>query len=285
MTKQVRERVGESQHGVDGLGVLEVDERLVDHDLDLVAHLRGEPVDLVGRHVLAGRVVRVADHDEARPAGDRCEQRLHVAVGHRHRPPTSARGHQRVERIARPGGEQLVAGREERQGCGLQQLRRAVAEHDPLRLDLVALRQCAAHALGVAVGVTVESSAGGVDRGVDHLGVGELGPLRPGQVEVRDLLEGERLLAPPPRPEDLVRPPRGRCPRTACSSRGGPRSGAWRQARSRALDDQEPEREQHERDTDADGEDPLDRAALLVVAGRAADELPGIVDALGERRP
>jgi hypothetical protein len=68
----------------------------------------------------------------------------------------------------------------------------------------VQLRECGAQPLGVAVGVAVDATAGGVDRGVDHLGVGELGPLRTGQVEVGDTLQLQGAFVRPPLAADPV---------------------------------------------------------------------------------
>ena len=124
-------------------------------------------------------------------------QLLQAAVGdvHRHRPPARARGHQRVEGVGGPRREQLVALAEQHERRGLQQLGRAVAHRDPLRLHVVQPGQRPAHVLRVAVRVAVHAPARGVDRGVHHLGVGELRPLGAGQVQVGHLLQRQRALA------------------------------------------------------------------------------------------
>src|SRR5690349_3104467 len=59
--------------------------------------------------------------------------------------------------------------------------------------------------------------------------------------------------------------------------------GRRRQLRSRTRDDQEPEGEAHHRDARGDDEDLLERAVLLLVAGGAANKLPGVVHAAGQR--
>src|SRR3954454_17648836 len=53
-------------------------------------------------------------------------------------------------------------------------------------------------------------------------------------------------------------------------------------ARARPGDDQEPEQERGPDDDQGDHEDALERTPLLLVAGGATHELPGVVDAAGE---
>ena len=210
-------------------------------------------------HVVAGRVVGVADHDHARALGH--ARRSSRPCSANDRPGAGVRGQQRVERVRGPGHHELVAAPEQGQRRGLQQLGGAVAEHDLLGLDPVALGEQAPHRRGVAVRVAVDEAAGARDRRVDDLRVRQVGPLGAGQVEVGQPLQRQPLLAPrgARAARGSARPRRGR--RTGGSSRGSPRRSVARgEGRPRALDDEEPEREDHGGDADARREDALERA-------------------------
>jgi hypothetical protein len=77
--EQPRERLDEPQTGVEILHVLEVHERLVEQYVHVLGQRRQERAQLVCTHVVAGRVVRVADHDRARALADLVEQTAAVA--------------------------------------------------------------------------------------------------------------------------------------------------------------------------------------------------------------
>ncbi len=83
-------------------------------------------------------------------------------------------------------------GDEQRQRSRLEQLGRAVAQHDLLGRHGVALGEQAADAAGVAVGVAVHAPARARDRRVHDLRVRQVGPLGARQVEVRHPLERQR---------------------------------------------------------------------------------------------
>jgi hypothetical protein len=193
--QETREAVDQPQHGVLGLDVLELDVGLVDQEHHVLGQPRGQSGHGVRRQIGPGRVVGIAQDDDAGPVADGVDQRLRRRVVDGDGTPPGALGHQRVERIRRPRRDQLVAGRQQHVGRHLEQLARAVADDDLLGRHAVALGKHRAHLGRVAVGVAVDRPARRVDGGVHDLGVREVGPLGARQVQHRDLLERERLLA------------------------------------------------------------------------------------------
>ena len=194
--EQAREGVDQPQAGVDVLGVLEVHERLVQQHVDVRRQPGQHRPELVRAHVVAGRVVGVADDQHAGAAGDGVAQ---PAVLGDHGPRARVRGQQRVERVRGPGHDQLVASAQQRQRRRLQQLGGAVAERDALGRDAVAIGEQPAHRRRVAVRVAVDQAACARDRRVDDLGVRQVGPLGARQVEVGQALQRQPLLLLPAR--------------------------------------------------------------------------------------
>ncbi len=194
--------VDEPQDGVLFLHVLELHERLVHQQRHVRRQGPGERAHLGGGQVGARGVVRVAEHDCARALAHAREHRggAHAARAQVHRHGSRARAgrHQRVERVGGPGSDQLGARPQQLEGGGLQQLRRAVADHDLLRRDAVALRKLGPDARRMAVRVAVHSSSGTGDRRVHYLRVGHVGPLGAGQVHARHPLERQRALTGAP---------------------------------------------------------------------------------------
>ena len=147
-----------------------------------------------------------------------------------------------------------------------QQLARAVAGHDPpapRRAGRRAPRAQGRAASGYAF--TARRSAN-----VDALTISACG----GSCQAADVRSSAAARsAPGPSPRRAARgtggrPPRARAPRTGGSSRRS--AGITRgQRRRRALDDREPEGEDHQRDDRRHREDPRQHALLLVVPGRA----------------
>ena len=83
---------------------------------------------------LAGRVVGAGERDHARrraPARPRCSASMPPVD--RHGAAVRAARHDRVERVGGPGGEQLLAGLDQRARGGAEQLGGAVAEDQPRR--------------------------------------------------------------------------------------------------------------------------------------------------------
>ena len=167
-----------------------------------------ERPDRIRRQVRARRIVRVAEDHNAGAIGDGAEQRVHVHAAaleiDRDRPPARALRHQRVQRVGGPGRDELVARSEQdERGC-LQELGRAVADHDLLGLHAVPLAEQPAHGARVAVRIAVHAPARRVNRGVHDLRVREVRPLRAREVDHRHLGQRQRALARPPGPQLAV---------------------------------------------------------------------------------
>ena len=130
---------------------------LVEHDDDLARHLRDERLDLRAADPGAGRVVRVRDEHDARARPDRRQHRRQVVpvVPRRHldalRAPRVRRERVDGERVLRV--DRLVAGRQERLRDELEHVVAAVAEHEALGRDAVALRERRTQREAVAVGI------------------------------------------------------------------------------------------------------------------------------------
>ncbi len=192
--EQARKLVDQPQAGVDLLGALEVDERLVQEHVQVLRKRGEELAQLRRAAVRARRVVRVAEDERARAVRDRGR---HVSVLDGHRRGTGVGGEERVERVRRPLHHQLVATREQCQRGGVQQIGRAVAQDDPVGIHAVALREQAPHGGRVPVRVAVHAPARASDRGIDDLGVRQVGPFGARQVDIRRALERRRPLAAP----------------------------------------------------------------------------------------
>ena len=108
-------------------------------------------------------------HDDARAVVDRPQQRLGAPAGHRHRAPVRAPGHDRIERVARPRGDELVAGLEQRGGRRVQELRGAVADDDLLGLQAVVVGELGPQRAGARVDVAVQALARRVRDRVDDV--------------------------------------------------------------------------------------------------------------------
>ena len=101
--------------------------------------------------------------------------------------------HDRVQRVGGPGGEQLLAGLDQRARRGAEQLGGPVAEDQAGGIGVVALGQLVAQVRGVQVRVAIQAAQGHERDRVDDPRMGELGPGRLGEVE---RLHARECLAP-----------------------------------------------------------------------------------------
>ncbi len=101
--------------------------------------------------------------------------------------------HQRIQRVGGPPRKQLLAGGDQRPGGRREQLRGAIAQHEPLGLHAVALGEEVPQLRAPQVGVLVQAPAGHEGDRVDDPGMGQLGPGGLRQVEHVDA--GERFTA------------------------------------------------------------------------------------------
>jgi hypothetical protein len=183
------EALEQPERRVDGLRVDVVDERLVDEHDDALGQALEQRGELVDRHELAGRVVRVAQHDDARALVDRRQQRVGVEALDRDGERVRPAGHERIERIRRPGRDELVVGLEQRARRRVQQLGGAVADDDLLGRDAVAVGDLRAQGARARVDVAVQALARGVRDRVDDVVVRQPGPRRAREVDGVDALE------------------------------------------------------------------------------------------------
>ena len=114
---------------------------------------------------------------------------MRAVAGDRHGVPVRAPRHERIERIRRPRRDELVARLEQRGRRRGEQLGGAVADHDLVGVDAVALRQLGAQRARVRVDVAVQPAARGERDRVDDEVVRQPGPGRPREVERVDPLE------------------------------------------------------------------------------------------------
>ena len=152
----------------------ELDVRLVEDDDGPLGDARHEAFDLIGRHDRRGGVVGVRDEDDLRHRGDRARHRLEIeAMLLQHHHDADAPGRlddHRVHDEGRVRDDRLVAGPEERADEQLDQLVRAVAEHDLVGRRSVFLGERLPQIEAAAVRVPVEVVERGEDRPLHAVG-------------------------------------------------------------------------------------------------------------------
>ena len=211
------ERVGEIR------AAREVDVGLVDQQHDVVGQARREAVEGRGADARAGRVVRVADHHDARALGDRGGHRVEVVdeIGverHRDRRGAHALRHDRVHRERRPREDGFVAGPEERLRDQLQQLVGAAAEDELLGRDAELLDELRAQREARAVRIAMHARRARAAR------------LRSRAATVRAGSRSRRA-SPRPRCRARARAPRSACPADTARARRSTASRASRASR------------------------------------------------------
>ena len=220
--EQAREGLHEPQTGVHGLAVLEVHERLVEEHGHVRGQRREQRTHLLAAHVLAGGIVRVAEHHHSRSLAHGVEE---PAALDRDRAGASVRREQRIERVGGPGHHELVAFGEEREGGRLEQLGGAVPECDPLGVDPVALGEQTPDRRRVAVRVALYEAARAGDRRRwrSRSSAGRATRCRTGRGPARARVPGASPPAGARGAAGSARARRG--PRTAGSSHESPRWG------------------------------------------------------------
>ena len=171
--EQPRVILQQVERGVAGLGVGELHERLVKQHRDALRQPVEQSAQLARGQELAGGIVGAGqrDHAHARVCGG-LEQRVHPARD-AHRAAVGATGHDRIERVGGPGGQQLLTRLDHRAGGRGEQLRGAVTEDQAIGLDAVALGQAVAQLVSAQMGVAVKTAPGDVgDRVDDPAGAG-----------------------------------------------------------------------------------------------------------------
>ena len=283
---QPGEVVEQGQRRARALDVDEVHQRLVQQDRHVVGQALQQRAQRAGVHIGAVGVVGVAQRQHPRALAHRGEDGVGVVAGHGDRPAARGPGHQRVERIGGPGGDQLITRVHELARGGLQQPAGAVPHRDAFGLDAVPARQLAPELHRVRVRQPVEPAPGHVgDRG-HHVRMRELVP--GGGREVQRVDPGQ--CAPPallgPRPQllrDLLVAQALELPVVVEQAHGGLR--ARRELGREAADEEQPAEEEGGPDDRGDGEHPADHPAALVVARRAAHQDPHEVQPPEDHQP